>query len=690
MKATPQLARPALRMGLFAASVLAVIPPLTYLLMEQARINDSLEAEAHAQSSLISRVVARNPRFWSYDAERLSTAIIDVRHLAHRSQIQDAGNKVLAALGPTQDWPILSATVNFMESGMAVGSVTVEASLRPSLINTLWIAMASALLGLGLFYPLYRLQLASIRRANAALEASEARFRELAAIGSDWTWEQDAQLRFTEHTSLGMNKSFAPATIIGSTRWQLPIIISDSDREKHQADLDARRAFRNFEYRIRDDQDEVRWFSISGRPLYGEDGEFLGYRGTGRDITRRKETEERLRDLSHQLSIATEGAGIGIWRWVAEDEKLYWDDLLYQQYHTSREAFPNPYKVWATSLSLADAQRAIRHIIDVWKGRGARHMDFPAQLPDGSQRWFRAYAVEETNADGARIGVVGTHWDITNEKAAEAELLEHRDHLQALVTRRTADLQQAKEEAEQSNRAKSEFLTNMSHELRTPMHGILSFARLGQSRAGSASPARLEEYFTHIHDSGHRLLTLLNDLLDLSKLESGHMHFAMVPTDLATIVRDACNELSALAASRHIVLRHQGQHCPLIAADRERLLQVMRNLIGNAIKYSPDHRSVAIRWGEATLDREGSAQAAVFVSVSDEGIGIPAGEEQSIFEKFVQSSSTRSGAGGTGLGLSICREIIDAHCGSISTKNNPGGGACFEVRLPQHQTTGKP
>ena len=687
-----RLTRPALRMGLFAAFVLAVIPPITYMLMEQARISESLETEARAQSSLIARTVARNPKLWGYDPERLATAIIDVRHFSHRSQIHDSGSKVLASLGPAQEWPILSATVDFMESGVAVGSVTVEGSLRASLIDTLWISLASALLGLGLFYPLYRLQLASIRRANLALEESEARFRELAAIGSDWIWEQDAELRFTEHTSIGERPSFAPATILGSTRRQLPINLSDEQWAIHQADLEARRPFSGFEYRIRDDQGEVRWFSISGRPMFDDHGKFAGYRGTGRDITRRKEAEERLRSLSHQLSIATEGTGIGIWRWVAEDEQIYWDDLIYQHYHTTREAFPNPYKVWAIALEAEDAQRAIKHIVDVWEGKGARHMDFPARLVDGSRHWFRAYAVEETDASGVRVGVVGTHWDITHEKEAEIELLRHRNHLQELVAERTIDLQQAKDEAERANRAKSEFLANMSHELRTPMHGVLSFAKLGQTRGGSASPEKLKEYFTHIHDSGNRLLGLLNDLLDLSKLESGHMLFTIAPTDIAIVISEAIEELSALASSRNVTLRvaeNSAGDSPIVPADHERLLQVLRNLIGNAIKFTAPASAITIRWGKSDLERDGVQQAAIAFSVSDEGIGVPPGEELAIFDKFVQSSTTRSGAGGTGLGLAICREIVESHCGSIGVKNNPERGACFEVKLPLEPTHGK-
>ncbi len=684
-----RLTRPALRMGLLAATVLAIAPPLTFLLMEYASLSETLGTEARAQSSLLTRVVARNPGLWGYDTDRLETAVIDVRNFAHRSTITDSTGATLLALGNPQDWPLLTATVDFMESGTAAGAVSVEGSLRPALWQTAGVALVSALLGLGLFFPLYRIYLASIRRATTALEKSEARFRELAEIGSDWIWEQDAQLRFTEHTSLRASASYAPDTIIGLTRWELPIDLTDEDWARHRADLAARRPFSNLEYRIRDEaHGEVRWFSVSGKPLFAADGTFLGYRGTGRDITMRREAEERLAALSSQLQIATEGAGIGIWRWVAEDERLYWDDLIYRQYHAARETYPNPYKVWAMSLSLEDAQEALKRIVDVYEGRGPQHLDFPARLPDGSQRWFRAYAVAEHSLDGTLTGVVGTHWDITQEKEFEIELRQHHERLQELVDARTVELVRARDEAERANRAKSEFLANMSHELRTPMHGVLSFARLGQSRAANLSPAKLQEYFTHIADSGSRLLVLLNDLLDLSKLESGHMHMNFAATDIAAIVADAVEQLALLAAARGVSLHVDGCGPAPLQADRERLLQVLTNLIGNAIKFTAADSTIRINWCPQTIapgDGEGAAQPGWRVAVIDAGPGIPAGEEEMIFDKFVQSTGTNTGAGGTGLGLAICREIVDRHHGSIGACNEAGGGACFVFTVPASQ-----
>lgn len=677
------LTRPAQRMGLLAAIVMALVPPAAFFIVEKVRISESLETEARAQASMIARGVARNPGLWAYDSDRLAHLIIDVRNFSHRSLIVGLDGSVLASVGNEPDTPVLAAGSDFLESGQAVGSVIVQASLRPSLINTAWVALASGLLGLVLFFPLYRLHLASIRRANAALERSEARFRELAAIGSDWVWEQDAELRFTETDTYSPGAPVEQQSFIGKRRWDLPIELDETQWAAHRADLEARRPFSDFEYRLRDKGGHVRWFSVSGRPLFAPDGRFIGYRGTGRDITERREAEERTATLSRQLQMATEGAGIGIWRWVAEDERLYWDDLIYRQYGADRETFPNPYKVWAICMQQEDAQRAINHIAEVWEGGGPRHMDFPARLADGSRRFFRAYAVAEHDLAGKCIGVVGTHWDITQEKDNELELREHHARLQELVTERTADLQRAKEDAERANHAKSEFLANMSHELRTPMHGILSFARLGQKRAGTMPAEKLQEYFTHIADSGNRLLVLLNDLLDLSKLESGRMHMAMTATRLSDITAEAVRELEALAAAREVRLEVAGAGPGDLMADRERLVQVMTNLLGNAIKFTEQASAVTVRWQPtAATSAEATASAGLRLTVSDAGPGIPAGEEESIFEKFVQSSGTRSGAGGTGLGLAICREIVSLHGGTITAYNLPAGGACFEVVLP--------
>ncbi|MBM3394278.1 MAG: GAF domain-containing protein [Betaproteobacteria bacterium] len=272
--------------------------------------------------------------------------------------------------------------------------------------------------------------------------------------------------------------------------------------------------------------------------------------------------------------------------------------------------------------------------------------------------------------------------------AAEAELRMHRDHLSDLVDEQTASIVAARDYAERANRTKSEFLANMSYELRTPLHAVMSFAQLGVDRAGTAEREKLAHYFGNVHKSTQRLLRLLNDLLDLAKLEAGKMRLDMAVHDLAEVIRDALAEPSALAQTKgiEIIVEHKGEPVD-IACDRIRILQVVCILLSNALKFSTAGSVVRLRVSPCEMragrrtDDQGT-RAGGRIEVVDQGVGVPEEELDAIFEKFIQSSKTKSGAGGTGLGLAICREIVAGHGGHIAARNNLTGGATFSVVLP--------
>jgi PAS domain S-box-containing protein len=237
------------------------------------------------------------------------------------------------------------------------------------------------------------------------------------------------------------------------------------------------------------------------------------------------------------------------------------------------------------------------------------------------------------------------------------------------------DLYAAKENAEKANKAKSEFLANMSHELRTPLHGILSFSSFGIEKHADATPEKLLDYFQKIHQSGSILLRMLNDLLDLAKLESGRIAYDTKMLNLVLLVTSVEDEFKWLLSERHLVIEHGELECERsMKADPEKIKQVLRNLLSNAIKFSPEGGSISI-------SVQGKSNSAV-VSVSDQGPGVPENELKLVFDKFVQSSKTKSGAGGTGLGLAICKEIVSAHNGRIWAENRPEGGARFSFEIP--------
>ncbi|MEE9493881.1 MAG: ATP-binding protein [Gammaproteobacteria bacterium] len=276
--------------------------------------------------------------------------------------------------------------------------------------------------------------------------------------------------------------------------------------------------------------------------------------------------------------------------------------------------------------------------------------------------------------------------DVTLRKKMEADLMRHQEGLQALVDERTAELQVALEAAESANNLKSEFLANTSHELRSPMHAILSFSKLGVKKAEAAKPEKLLEYFTHIQSSGTRLLTMINDLLDLAKLEAGSMQYDFQKNNMAALIEGLLAENSALFSERSLQVGSEIDGDVTAMFDSERMGQVVRNLLSNASKFTPEGQAIKVQVRTVGFKLPGVSELvpAISVSVADEGIGIPEDELSAVFDKFIQSSKTKNGSGGTGLGLAICKEIVEGHQGSIWAENCPdSGGAIFTFIIPQ-------
>ena len=294
--------------------------------------------------------------------------------------------------------------------------------------------------------------------------------------------------------------------------------------------------------------------------------------------------------------------------------------------------------------------------------------------------------------------------DITRQKQTEKELAQASNELERRVEQRTFELVQvneelkheiterkrteeklkvAQEKAESANTTKSEFLANISHELRNPLHQMLSYSKLGVNKFNRVKPDKLLHYFSQIRKSGTRLLFLLNDLLDLSKLESGHIDYNIQLNDVFQIVNEAIVDLGPTLNEKSIQLTATEPEIPSsLYCDAFKIGQVIRILLRNAIRYSPPETHISIKYQKAQTIILDNQVSVLQFSVSDQGPGVPEDEKECIFDKFAQSRKSKTSSEGTGLGLAICKEVVTAHQGKIWVENNLESGATFFIILP--------
>ena len=272
-------------------------------------------------------------------------------------------------------------------------------------------------------------------------------------------------------------------------------------------------------------------------------------------------------------------------------------------------------------------------------------------------------------------------------EAANRALRESERSLEQKVHERTAELEtserelaRARDEALAANRHKSTFLANMSHELRTPLNSIIGFSEVLGTKLFGELNAKQAEYVGDIHESGTHLLSLINDILDLSKIEAGRLELSTSSFDLPAVVDNVLTLMKERAARRHVrLIREVPEVVGAITADERKVKQVLINLLTNAVKFTEAGGTVTV--GVEVGPRE------VIVSVTDTGIGIAASDREIIFEEFRQATSeyTRKQEG-TGLGLALSKRLVELHGGRIWVESEPGRGSTFGFTLP-HQVT---
>jgi len=257
-----------------------------------------------------------------------------------------------------------------------------------------------------------------------------------------------------------------------------------------------------------------------------------------------------------------------------------------------------------------------------------------------------------------------------------------RQALELEITERTQDLVEARDEAQAANLAKSEFLAMMSHDLRTPLNAIIGFSDLIKSKMyGPVGDARYEKYLDDINDSGHLLLSLINVILDISKIESGKFELQDVEVDLQSFLQSAINLISLQADEKRISLTLSPHNeLPLLRCDDRTLAQIINNLLSNSIKFTNENGSVTI---STALADDGS----IVITVSDTGIGMSAEDTLKALEPFSQiNSHSAKKHQGTGLGLHVSQLLMSHHGGSLDIESGLGKGTTVTLRFPRERT----
>lgn len=387
-----------------------------------------------------------------------------------------------------------------------------------------------------------------------------------------------------------------------------------------------------------------------------------GWIGTAVDIHDRKMAEDALRSNSERLKLAVEVTGLGHWDADLKMDTRYWSPEmrsilgLTPEEPVGQETFLDrihpDYRTWIR-------EEFYDRIAD--RPPEGYKAEFPILRADnGQERWVALYGRRFMDEVGHPVRTVGTILDITDR----------RQH--------AAELQAAKEAAEQASLAKTDFLASMSHEIRTPLNGILGYTDLLlHDSALSPDQARQLE---RIKSAGAALLTVVNDVLDFSKIEAGQVEIEHLPFSLGALVADATSIVRSAAQKKNLDLQFQSDpNLPSrLIGDQDRLRQVLLNLLNNAVKFTPAGSVVVTVEAEALGDEACSVRC----SITDTGIGIPAALSGRLFQRFSQvDSSIRREYGGTGLGLAISKRLIELMGGEIGVTSKEGRGSTFWFRV---------
>ncbi len=427
-----------------------------------------------------------------------------------------------------------------------------------------------------------------------------------------------------------------------------------------QSALDAARAgcAAPFQSWCRTMSGRTKWFEVFVAPVLDAAGRPDRLLVVSHDITEQRHGAEALRESEERYALAMRGANDGLWDWDRQTDQLRVSPRFKELAGLDIDGLTISPAQWQERMHPDDRKHYLADLHAHLAGQtGFLTTQYRVIGPGETYRWVRARGLGVRDANGRVYRMVGSLGDITAEKQAEQDLLK------------------AIRRAEEANRAKSEFLANMSHELRTPMNAIIGFTRIVMRRCRDVLPERQYANLEKILASANHLLMLINDVLDLSKIEAGRMDLNVREFELDPLLDHCVLTVEPMIRDGRVQIRRDIEaDLPKLCNDPEKLRQILINLLSNAAKFT-EAGTIMIAAHRHNGD--------ILIDVSDTGIGIPERAQRFIFEEFrqVDSSSTRQ-YGGTGLGLSISRHLAGLMGGDITLRSVPGEGSTFTVKVP--------
>jgi PAS domain S-box-containing protein len=376
------------------------------------------------------------------------------------------------------------------------------------------------------------------------------------------------------------------------------------------------------------------------------------------DITERKKLEEELKIVSARLAMATHSGGVGVWEYdLVKDTHLCYDQM-FALYGIRESDFGGIQEVWHTCVHPGDFDRCVQEIQLAIHGKKKLDTEFRVVWPDGSIHTIKSLASVELDESGRSVRMIGTNWDISEQKRTELEIKLQNEELQKI------------------NSEKDKFFSIIAHDMRGPLGGIMGMTEMLTNESYQLSENDRKQMMANLSRSSRNTFSLLENLLEWAQMKQGLTDFKPQELELTQIITECISTLEESAKVKRIELFVQIAGEQIVLADKNMLQSVIRNLISNAIKFTP-------KGGKVSISAESSANDMMVVSVRDTGIGMTREMMDNLF--CIDMNTKRPGTNGeksTGLGLLLCKEFVEKLGGKITVESEPNKGTVFSFNIP--------